>query len=86
MRPFVSTFIDASESPDKCTITLQNLLYGKENGSYCDIKLGTSTVTVDAVRRGTHVVYLREITDRQRTTSEYGFTLAGICLKDALTG
>ena len=75
-----------SSDVNKCTITLENLLYGKENGSYVDIKLGTTTVTVDAVRRGTHIVYMRQRTDSQRTTEEYGFTLAGICIKDPETG
>ena len=89
MRPFVPNFIDANEKYDKgtfCTITLENLLYGKENGSYADIKLGVTTVTVDAIRRGTLIVAMRERTDQSRTTADYGFTLAGMCLKDASTG
>ena len=64
MRPFVPNFYGADEQPDKCTLTIENLLYGKESGSYVDIKLGTTTVTVDAMRRGTLIVAMRDRTDR----------------------
>ena len=50
MAPFVPKFISGDESggyePGKCHITLENMLFGKENASFADIKLGTSTVTL----------------------------------------
>ena len=57
MAPFVPRFIGADDSggrglkPDgngKCKITLENLLFGRENASFVDIKLGTSTLTIHA--------------------------------------
>ena len=57
-------FFEANVENDKCTITIENLLYGKENGSYADIKLGTTTVTLDAERRGTLIATMRERRDR----------------------
>ena len=87
MRPFVPEMFGCQNEYEPYTITLENLLYGKENASFVDIKLGTSTVTLDAQRRGTLVVKAREFTDWYgRTSYEYGFTLAGICLKDPVTG
>ena len=48
LRPFVAQFYGARkiENKEKWMITIENLLYGKEHGSFIDIKLGTSTLTM----------------------------------------
>ena len=86
MRPFVPLYFKSDLKSIPCNITLENLLYGKENGSFIDIKLGQSTVTQDCIKRGTIVTKVRELNDYMRTTGEHGFTVAGICLKDPTTG
>ena len=47
LRPFVPEFYGAEDTgkKGKWTITVENLLDEKENASYADLKLGTSTLT-----------------------------------------
>ena len=52
LQPFVPKYYGCDDSggevSNSCKITLENLLFGKENASFIDIKLGTSTLTLDA--------------------------------------
>ena len=88
MRPFVPKFYGMerlSDKSNKCKITIENLLYGKENGSFIDIKLGTSTLTKGSknlIKKAT-----RDVMDKDVTTSDFmGFTVCGMNLKDPKTG
>ena len=88
MRPLVPKFygIETIDNASKKKITIENLLHGKENGSYIDIKLGLSTLTAgkegNLIKKKT-----REIVDVDVTTSDLmGFTVCGMNLKDPLTG
>ena len=49
LRKFLPMYYDDRQNEDsrgeKWDITVENLLYGKENGSFIDLKLGTSTLT-----------------------------------------
>ena len=50
MREFLPKYHDDGpheKDPEKWMITVENLLFGKENGSFVDLKLGTSTLTSD---------------------------------------
>ena len=49
-----------------------------------DIKLGTSTMTLDARKRGVEID--REAKDKVRTSHEHGFTICGFCFKDPSEG
>ena len=88
LQPFVPRFYGGDESggieSGKCKITLENLLFGRENACFVDIKLGTSTLTLDGRRKGRNEG--REANDKKRTSFEHGFTMCGICLKDPVTG
>ena len=52
LQPFVPKYFgcddSGGEASNACQITLENLLLGRENASFMDIKLGTSTLTLDA--------------------------------------
>ena len=69
IKPFVPQMFDCQTEHEPYTITLENLLFGKENASFVDVKLGTSTVTLDAQKRGTLIVKAREFTDYGRTSA-----------------
>ena len=88
LQPFVPKYYgcddSGGEASNSCKITLENLLFGKENASFIDIKLGTSTLTLDAQKRG--VDESRAEKDKSRTTFEHGFTICGLCFKDPATG
>ena len=46
LRPYVPKLYGIEQDKSgKWKICIENLLYGLENGSYVDIKLGTSTLT-----------------------------------------
>ena len=87
LKPFVSTYYDAKEIENdekgKWSITIQNLLYGKEKGSFMDIKLGTSSETEGASEEKQAK---RLAMDKERCTFEHGLTVVGVNLKDPTTG
>ena len=65
-------------------MTIENLLDGLENGSYIDIKLGSSTLTMNSSLRKK---LSRDYVDKDFTTSyALGFTVCGMNLKDPKTG
>ena len=88
LQPFVPKYYgcddSGGEASNACKITLENLLVGRENASFMDIKLGTSTLTLDAKQRG--VEESRAKKDKERTSFEHGFTICGLCFKDPATG
>ena len=66
-------------------ITIENLLYGMENGSFIDLKLGTSTLTAE--KEGNIYLQARKaIQDSYTCSDKYGFTICGMNLKDPETG
>ena len=81
LRPFVAEFYGAKKLEDgkKWRIELENLLYGLENASYIDIKLGTSTLTQGKGRLKTVV---RKKVDMDTTAKMLGFTMCGMTVKD----
>ena len=86
LQPFLPLFYSAQQKKDsqKWSLCIENLLYGKENGSYIDIKLGTSTLTQGkcCIKK-----VVRETVDMDFTTSyNLGFTICGMNLKDPVTG
>ena len=89
MRQFLPMYHDDFPNEDDCEkwmITVENLLYGMENGSFIDLKLGTSTLTSDKEGR----VYLettRKLLDEFWTCSgAYGFTICGMNMKNPENG
>ena len=87
LKPFVSAFYDAKEIPNepkgKWEMTIQNLLFEKEKGSFMDIKLGTSSETAGASEEK---AAKRLACDKERCSFEYGITVVGVNLKDPKTG
>ena len=88
LRPFVPHLYAVNETgnPKMKEIVIENLLYGLENGSFIDLKLGTNTLTAgkekNLVKKKT-----RDIMDVEVTTSHLlGYTVCGMNLKDPLTG
>ena len=69
-------------------MTLQNLLYGLENGSFMDIKLGQDSLTVrgDADDEDRARIERKAQQDKERCTAEYGYTLVGVVLKNPKNG
>lgn len=66
-----------------CHIMTENLLYGRENASYMDIKLGTSTCTLGASEEKRQ---RRLANDQKRCTAEHGYTIVACQLKNPLVG
>ena len=67
-------------------MTVENLLYGMEKGSFIDLKLGTSTLTSDKEGRF-YLETTRKMLDNLWTCSgEHGFTICGMNLMDPETG
>ena len=64
-------------------MTIQNLLYEKEKGSFMDIKLGTSSETAGASEEK---AAKRLACDKERCSFEYGITVVGVNLKDPKSG
>ena len=85
LRPFVAEFYGTKklEGGKKWSIELDNLLYGLENASFIDIKLGTSTLTQGKGRIKTVV---RNKVDTDTTAKLLGFTMCGMTIKDHQTG
>ena len=46
MKEFIPEYFGSAGNEEEPTMKLQNLLYGLENGSFMDIKLGTDALTV----------------------------------------
>jgi len=66
--------------PDKVFhLTMDNLLFGHENASYMDIKLGISATTKGA---GKDKVAKQLKSDGDRTTAKYGFDICGYVFND----
>jgi hypothetical protein len=89
MRKFLPMYYDDEEIPDNCerwNITVENLLFGLENGSFIDLKLGTSTLTQDKDDRATQIVSRSAIDKLYTCSGEHGFTICGMNLKNPTTG
>ena len=67
------------EGSQKWKVTLENLLYGLENGSFIDIKLGTSTLNQG---KSTLKKVVRNNVDLNTTAKLLGFTMCGMTIKD----
>ena len=87
LRPFVPKYYGAdmnASAGGKIDMTIENLLHGFDNGSYVDIKLGSSTLTMNSSMRKK---LTRDFVDQDFTTSySLGFTICGMNLKDPRTG
>lgn len=83
-QKFLPHFYEATKNKDGvCHMTSENLLYGRENASYMDIKLGTSSCTLGASdEKKQH----RLETDEKRCTAKYGYTIVGCKFKNPETG
>lgn len=88
LRPFVPQLYAVKDTidPKMKEIVIHNLLYGLENGSFVDIKLGTNTLTAgkenNLIKKKT-----RDVVDVEITTSHLlGFTVCGMNLKYPETG
>ena len=46
MKEFIPEYFGSAGTEEEPTMKLQNLLYGLENGSFMDIKLGSDSLTV----------------------------------------
>jgi hypothetical protein len=60
-------------------ITMENARYGREDGNYMDIKIGTSTVTKWAATKGQKYLDARNQKDIKRETNIFGFVITGYC-------
>ena len=88
MRQFLPKYHDDGpheKDPEKWMITVENLLFGKENGSFVDLKLGTSTLTSDKDERQIKIAE-RKMVDAWTCSAEHGFTICGMNMKDPSTG
>ena len=88
LRPFVPHLYSVNDTgdPKMKEIVIQNLLYGLENGSFIDLKLGTNTLTKGKDRKIVKKA-TRDVMDVLVTTSDLlGFTVCGMNLKDPVTG
>ena len=84
MRPFLPKLYDVKEEDGEWKVCIENLLYGREFGSFVDIKLGTSTLTQG---KGNVKKVIREKVDMDFTTSyNMGLTICGMSLKNPKTG
>ena len=89
MREFLPMYYDDSpfeKDPEKWYITVENLLYGKEKGSFIDMKLGTSTLTSDKADRVTSIASRHMVDNLYTCSGKHGFTICGMNLKDPITG
>ena len=87
LKPFVPAFYGERTSEEgKSEIGLENLLGAAPNASFMDIKLGTSTITLNTLSKGQGEIARRTAKDKKSTTPELGFIVCGYCQKDPRTG
>lgn len=81
LKQFVPKFYGSQSNEDKTEtkIGLENLLNPAPNASYMDIKLGTSTITINTLKKGEQEIARRTAKDKQTTSEELGYTICGFC-------
>mmetsp|Transcript_1594 Transcript_1594/g.2266 ORF Transcript_1594/g.2266 Transcript_1594/m.2266 type:complete len:249 (+) Transcript_1594:82-828(+) len=82
-QKLIPHFYGATKGEKDCRMTTENLLYGRENASYMDIKLGTSSCTLGSSEEKQQ---RRLVTDKERCTAEHGYTVVACQLKNPETG
>ena len=87
MKPLVPAFYGGqaieNDPKDMWEMTIENLLYGKENASFMDVKMGTSSATLGS---NEEKVARRLIKDKKRCSFEHGITICGVNLKNDFSG
>lgn len=86
MRHFVPKYYGSYEENGEKKIMIENMLHEAPNASFIDIKLGTSTVTLNTLKKGAEEIARRELKDSKTTSAELGYTICGFCQKDGQTG
>lgn len=61
-------------------VTILNMLHNHETANLLDVKLGTSTLTMRAAKKGR--AKEQAVKDAKRITADFGFCLTGYCTKD----
>ena len=56
------------------------------NASFIDIKLGTSTITLNTIAKGEAEINRRKAKDKVMTSAELGYTVSGYVKKNEITG
>ena len=89
LRPFVPAFHsseDISEegmigdsTPEPVSwVTIENMCHGREGANVMDVKLGTSTATKRAQKKGAEFLVDKAKKDAKRTSEKLGLTITGI--------
>ena len=86
MKPFVSKFYRSFTQDGAQWIEIENLLHKAPNASFMDIKLGTSTITQNTLKKGQAEIDRRNEKDAKTTSAELGFTICGFQQKNGTTG
>ena len=89
MQQFLPKYYDDNpieEDPEMWNLTVENLLYGKEKGSFIDMKLGTSTLTSDKDDQVTRIATRKLVDELYTCSGKHGFTICGMNLKNPFTG
>lgn len=71
---------DDGKTEPASTVTISNLLHEHDTANLLDVKLGTSTLTMRAAKKGRAEEQAKK--DAKRITKEFGFCLTGYCTKD----
>ena len=62
------------------------MLFSVPNASFIDIKIGTSTITLNTLAKGESEIARRTAKDLTTTSGEQGFTICGFCQKNGQDG
>ena len=83
LKPFVPLFYGKVGDTE---IKIENLLQMTPDASFMDLKLGTSTITLNTIKKGQAEIDRRIAKDKKTTSAELGYTVCGYCKKDVNSG
>lgn len=79
MKKFIPKFYGVVEKNDKKYINIENMIYGKENGSTIDLKLGKITAHISSSKEKLDRDYIKS---QQSTSGELHFKVTGCNIKN----
>ena len=86
IKSFMPKYYGTYEENGGKKIIIENMLFEAPNASFIDIKLGSSTVTLNTLTKGADEIARRDIKDAKTTSATLGYTLCGFCQKVGETG
>lgn len=86
LKSYVPQYYGQVEENGEKKIEIENLLHKAPNASFMDIKLGTSTITLNTAAKGQSEIERRTAKDKTTTSGELGYTVCGLCKKNEETG